>query len=113
MKQCWGWPDWKIIYWSSSLKLDESLYARTRKIKAPWTAVLGDNMIKSIFYLIKSIKHFDFLDVPDAKVAVPPQKPAEGRITNHIPSTVLFYMCTEAAVQWKPQRKKVSSVGKI
>lgn len=63
-------------------------------------------MIKSIFYLIKSIKHFDFLDVPDAKVAVPPQKPAEGRITNHIPSTVLVYMCTEAAVQWKPQRKK-------
>lgn len=34
---------------------------------------------------IKSVKHFDFLDVPDAKVAVPPQKPAEGRVTNHKP----------------------------
>ena len=53
----------------------------------------------------KLIKHFVFLDVPDAKVAVPPQKAAEGRVTKHICSIVLFYIFTEVAGQWKPRGK--------
>lgn len=55
-----------------------------------------------------SVKHFDFPDVPDAKVAVPPQKTAEGRIKNKQKNTcciVLFYIITEAAESWVPQRK--------
>lgn len=96
-----------VIYWSASLFLRsklQSLYARTERLKHHELLFLG-TAYSNLFFFIKSIKHFDFLDVPDAKVAVPPQKPAEGRVTNHTCSIVLFYICTEAAGQWGPQRK--------
>lgn len=45
-------------------------------------------------YFFKSIKHLDFLDVPDAKVAVPPQKPAEGRVTKpYLFRSAVLYLC--------------------
>lgn len=81
-----------VIYWSASLILGsrlQSFNAGKTMIKAPWTTILGDSIFKSIFY-INSIKHFDFLDVPDAKVAVPPQKAAEGRLTYMFHSAVLY-----------------------
>lgn len=67
---------------------------KKKKIKAPSTTNLEENILNFLLVgFIKSIKHFDFLDVPDAKVAVPPQKPAEGRVTNHT--------CSKSALKQK------------
>jgi len=54
---------------------------------------------KFSYQFFYTVKCFYFLDVPDAKVAVPPQKPAEGKITNHTCFVVLFYISIETTRQ--------------
>lgn len=81
-----------VTYWSASLFLRSKLQyllLEQERLKHHELLFLVTEYSNLLFF-IKSIKHFDFPDVPDAKVAVPPQKPAEGRATNCTCSTELL-----------------------